>query len=232
MGKTTNEKALKSTITLLGFQCSLKFDRYLNDTICITAIDKDEELFVCTVNWEANFNGATTYAKTFPFPAVVIKNYSENEGMIDALQQAGVIQKGGAYLSGSGGTVEARLLSVEWQAECAKQLLLAKQDIFSLHFGEEKFIKVGDKVFTSNINIDNGHTNTSIGDHESTMTLYAYPDKSFGIEWDVPSADETVHISIWADGKELHDYDGVFELPKEAIELLESFGMNCEYAKD
>ena len=111
-------------ITILGASCSLVFDRYTDDTICITAINEGEEWAVCTVNWQDGWQGAVPYAKAFPFPVIVIKNYSENEGMINDLMTGGVIQNGGAYLSGTGGTVEARLLSIEWQKECSKQLNL------------------------------------------------------------------------------------------------------------
>lgn len=36
---------------------------------------------------------------------------------------------------------------------------------------------------------------------------------------------------LWFKGKELVDYDGVFELPTEVISILEKGGYNCEHAK-
>jgi len=37
---------------------------------------------------------------------------------------------------------------------------------------------------------------------------------------------------MWFNNKELVDYDGVFELPKEVIEYMEKEGYNMNYAKD
>ena len=44
----------------------------------------------------------------------VIKNYSENEGILDDLVKAGVLTRG-AYLGGSNGKVEACLLTPKWE---------------------------------------------------------------------------------------------------------------------
>ena len=80
-----------------------------------------------------------------------------------------------------------------------------------------------DKItFTSNVNVDNGYTNNSIGTFEQTMELFINEDTTnIFIEWDIPEAEETVLIGIWIDNDDnLIDYDGVFELPKQAIELL------------
>lgn len=51
-------------------------------------------------------------------------------------------------------------------------------------------------------------------------------DWSGEIEWDRP---ETVgHIGFHCSGKTLEGYDGVFELPKEAIQLLKHAGIEVE----
>lgn len=85
-------------------------------------------------------------------------------------------------------------------------------------------MKALDKIeFSSNINYDDGSVNRSLGHYKSTMELFAYEDepKCFLIEWDIPQLEETHHIGIWLDrNNELQDYDGVFELPKQAIEIL------------
>lgn len=36
---------------------------------------------------------------------------------------------------------------------------------------------------------------------------------------------------LWFEGKELVDYDGVFALPAEIINILEKAGYDCSYAK-
>ena len=67
-------------------------------------------------------------------------------------------------------------------------------------------------------------TATSLGVHFNKMDLYvADPDFGNMIIWNygrkAADEDETV-IGLGFDGKKVTDYDGVFELPKEARELL------------
>ena len=77
--------------------------------------------------------------------------------------------------------------------------------------------------FISNINIDNGMTNIPQGEHTSTMELFTNDyGTPVGIEWDNPV--DTVGIGLWFNGKELEDYDGVFELPIQAIKLIRKAG--------
>ena len=110
-------------IKLFGETCKLTFGRYMNDGVALQASTLDDEPFATlTVNWEAHWEGANDYSKAFPFPAIVVKNYSENEGVVDELEREGVIEQGGAYLSGSDGGVMAKLLTPKWQAIAAKQL--------------------------------------------------------------------------------------------------------------
>jgi len=53
-------------------------------------------------------------------------------------------------------------------------------------------------------------------------------------DWETKDEDGEEIIGLWFedDGKTLRDYDGVFSLPKEAIQLLEKNGYNADYAKD
>ena len=64
-----------------------------------------------------------------------------------------------------------------------------------------------------------------LGTDECTMTFYESaltPGRGM-IEWDIPGLEETHHIGVWFDAakRELPDYDGLFSLPEQAIELLE-----------
>lgn len=80
-------------------------------------------------------------------------------------------------------------------------------------------------TFNSPIGIDNGYTNNHQGNFESTMELFLDDNgEPCGIEWDVPDLETTEHIGIefWDD--EIQGYDGVFELPQQAIEFLEKVG--------
>lgn len=100
-----------------------------------------------------------------------------------------------------------------------------------------------DKItFKSPINVDNGYTNTPQGEHESTMELYQHPGNYkqgllIGIEWVVETLGWAEQIGIeWGfdnfGKKVVTGYDGVFELPEQAIQLLERNGFNCEEVKN
>lgn len=90
-------------------------------------------------------------------------------------------------------------------------------------------MKTLDKItFRSPVGIDNGYTNTPQGDNDSTMELLAYDNGAFAIEWDIPSLDETILIGIWVDvRKKVIEYDGVFELPAQAVLLLYKNGFDA-----
>lgn len=97
--------------------------------------------------------------------------------------------------------------------------------------------KIAEKTFVAELVSETSMSAyaTPLGKHKSTMTLYSFPDDPdyYFIEWDIPTLDECENIGIWCeDGtKILRDYDGVFELPAEAIELLKENGFNTEYAE-
>jgi|TARA_R110000822_G_scaffold6851_6_gene28633 hypothetical protein len=83
--------------------------------------------------------------------------------------------------------------------------------------------------FSSPINVDNGTTNIPQGERESEMELFLDDDGVPSmIEWvvyDEEGDTEFVEgIGLWFEGKSLTDYDGVFELPMEAIKLIRKFG--------
>ncbi len=78
--------------------------------------------------------------------------------------------------------------------------------------------------FFSPINIDNGYTNEYQGDFTSTMELFFYDGTPSAIEWVVNDGEFVEHIGLFFENKKLEDYDGVFELPKEAIKLIRKAG--------
>ena len=80
-------------------------------------------------------------------------------------------------------------------------------------------------TFNSPINVDNGHVNIPQGEHESTMELFTNENGTpTMIEWDVDALGQLEHIGLFFDGRTLIDYDGVFELPKQAIKLIRKSG--------
>lgn len=89
--------------------------------------------------------------------------------------------------------------------------------------------------FTSSISIDNGYSNNYKGEYTSSMELFKN-DKGTPtvIEWCVDELDEVEHIGLSFDGKSLDDYDGVFDLPKQAIQLIQKAGYTVgkEFTED
>jgi hypothetical protein len=102
-----------------------------------------------------------------------------------------------------------------------------------------KMNKVAAKFFNTNLVLEYSMTPTptQLGNANNTMELYISDDgKKGSISWEYELEDgegDEVGIGLWfAEGdKVLTDYDGVFELPKQAIELLEENGYNADYAK-
>ena len=85
---------------------------------------------------------------------------------------------------------------------------------------------LGAKTFTSNINKETSYGSNSMGVQSSTMELHSTDDPTYCfIEWDLPDLEETVTIGIWLEEKALSEYDGVFSLPIQAVELLREFGI-------
>lgn len=67
---------------------------------------------------------------------------------------------------------------------------------------------------------------------KSVMRLYYYKDQHAFIEWEVPALDLVEHIGLVfefdrAGKRTLVDYDGVFTLPDQAMDLLEKHGVDC-----
>lgn len=90
--------------------------------------------------------------------------------------------------------------------------------------------KIATKTFTSPLKLEGSWGAMSMGTHESTMDLYLHSTEPRGfIEWDIPRLDETEHIGLTfevRDGvRHLTDYDGVFNLPAQAIEMLRAEGI-------
>lgn len=80
-------------------------------------------------------------------------------------------------------------------------------------------------TFNSQLVLETTSAVQELGAHESTMELFTSehgtPEM---IEWDCPELEMTEHIGLWFDNKTLTDYDGVFELPMEAIKLIRKAG--------
>jgi hypothetical protein len=113
---------MENKVKLLGGECKLEFAYYPNKTVAIIATlnSTGEEWCVPTVNYERFYEGYS-YKKELSFPIVVIKDYSENEGVYQQLLDAGVMTSG-PYLAGSRGTVISGILTEKWQQLAQEQL--------------------------------------------------------------------------------------------------------------
>ena len=96
--------------------------------------------------------------------------------------------------------------------------------------------QIATKTFRSPIGRENSWTSwMESEDAESTMTLYV---DEFGmnanIEWEVEELGACEHIGIFCHEKPyvISDYDGVFEVPEQAVQLLEENGFDVSYLKD
>lgn len=90
-------------------------------------------------------------------------------------------------------------------------------------------IKVlGTKKFKSNIVRETAYgVVEDYGMKDNIMTLQRV-DNNLMIEWIVGDEEDYAEIGIENVGKDITGYDGVFELPKEAIQLLKENGFNTE----
>lgn len=67
-----------------------------------------------------------------------------------------------------------------------------------------------------------------LGKGKSVMKLYAIK-AEYLIDWEVtfPTGETTeAQIGIWTKGEKVTEYDGVMEMPKEALELLKKNGFD------
>ncbi len=92
--------------------------------------------------------------------------------------------------------------------------------------------------FKAELVLESSYSVADIGEHDNTMTLWASDTPGvYQIEWvyeDARGDEDVEHIGIWVDkDNELVDYDGVFSLPKEALQLLKNAGISTsEHERD
>ena len=96
--------------------------------------------------------------------------------------------------------------------------------------------KIAVKKFTTDLVLEYSSTPipVELGTFENEMTLYMSENGEKGfIEWYYYNDEEDgcEEIGLWFDGKQVTDYDGVFSLPEQAVELLESRGYDCNEVK-
>ena len=91
--------------------------------------------------------------------------------------------------------------------------------------------KIGNILeFTTELFLERSITPTRepLGECQNDMQMYINESKSKGaIDWNYLGPDGSeggAGIGLWFENNTLVDYDGVFELPKEAIKLIRSNG--------
>jgi hypothetical protein len=87
--------------------------------------------------------------------------------------------------------------------------------------------------FKSQITLDSSFGCRPVAKRASSeMRLYFFKDGTGAIEWDVPKYDLHEFIGLTfeyaVDGKrKLTEYDGIFAIPDQAMDLLEKNGVDC-----
>ncbi len=79
---------MSNTIQFAGYSCKLSFARYINGGIAIRLVDAEDHTpiamaTICVTDAQLKEG------------EVLIKDYSENQGMVDTLTEAGIIEKTG-----------------------------------------------------------------------------------------------------------------------------------------
>lgn len=91
-----------------------------------------------------------------------------------------------------------------------------------------KIKKIVEKKFKSKVVLETVYgVVDDYGEQDNTMTLMRV-NNNLMIEWVVGDELDYSSIGITAVGHDVVDYDGVFEIPKEAIELLQEAGFNTK----
>jgi len=86
--------------------------------------------------------------------------------------------------------------------------------------------------FRSPVNRETTYAITPLAkDVESEITVTIDEETGVGgFEWNIDELEITEGGGLWFEGKELVDYDGVFELPKQLVNFLIAEGFNMDYA--
>lgn len=105
-------------------ELEVNFNKYSSNGACCVDLFEDGEPY-CGVttnvpdHWKEIWAGTPSEDKYPMFPLIVIKDYSENEGIADALIEAGFI-KGHVRLAQCDGMFKLASLTDEWIAEALK----------------------------------------------------------------------------------------------------------------
>ena len=97
-------------------------------------------------------------------------------------------------------------------------------------------MKLATRTFTTELFSETSYGSTKLGKHESTIDLHSFPEVDpdyYLIEWDIPALDQMEEIGIWCEEgtKIIRDYDGVFSMPDEVMNLLKEQGFDVSYAE-
>jgi hypothetical protein len=99
---------------------------------------------------------------------------------------------------------------------------------------EERMSDTTKIQFRTNVNYDNGITSQSMGEMNNEMEMFFENGVPTEIEWVVEDDLFVEHIGLTFERKVLVDFDGVFELPKEAIQMIRAAGFTVpkEFEED
>lgn len=86
------------------------------------------------------------------------------------------------------------------------------------------------KEFTAKLHLEGSWGGRKLGEHVCKFEVFKHSDNHLEIECIYGPEGEigVEHIGITVDNnKTVTDYDGVFSVPNEAVEMLESLGYTC-----
>lgn len=91
------------------------------------------------------------------------------------------------------------------------------------------------KEFDADLILESSFSTEELGLAHCSFEMFKEEPNHYTVEWNHfigTDREDTTHIGLWFDEKDLYDYDGVFSLCSELIEWLEELGYNCDYAKE
>jgi hypothetical protein len=88
----------------------------------------------------------------------------------------------------------------------------------------------GQIEFESPINRETSFGETNLSKNaKSIITVKIQHNGTGFFEWEIAELDEYVEGGLWFENRELVDYDGVFDLPKQLVDYLQKNGYDMDY---
>jgi hypothetical protein len=97
---------INNKVEFCGFTCSVEISMYPSGNISVTLNDVEDGCPVATATINTNVELPSKRH-------IVIKNYSENEGILEALEEAGIVRRTGGFVAAGFGQCPVVELQLE-----------------------------------------------------------------------------------------------------------------------